>query len=217
MRKFSEDFANHIRKQATTLCWCWQVVRHDGLVLGFTDHDNDLEIDGIIYQAKSGFDASHLHEKLGFDVDLSAAQGLLMSEQISAADIKAGLYDNARVKLLRVNWQNAEQNAVIWSGSFGQINIKGDAFEVELLGQSAELENVSGRVFARGCDASFGDTRCGLNKADFPDGTECARTINACRNFNNVINFRGFPYLIGEDAVYAGPEKHRLKDGSSRY
>ena len=43
---------------ATRLCRCWRVDRRDGQALGFTDHDGDIEFDGLVYRAGSGMNAS---------------------------------------------------------------------------------------------------------------------------------------------------------------
>jgi len=58
MKALSPDLAAHLASGATTLCWCWRVVRRDGVVLGFTDHDRALTFDGTTYEAASGFTAS---------------------------------------------------------------------------------------------------------------------------------------------------------------
>src|SRR4051812_31581755 len=42
----------------TTLARCWKVTRRDGVVLGFTDHDRDLVLDGVTFRAGTGFAAS---------------------------------------------------------------------------------------------------------------------------------------------------------------
>ena len=34
MRQFGEGFAAHIASGATTLCWCWRIVRTDGVRRG---------------------------------------------------------------------------------------------------------------------------------------------------------------------------------------
>jgi len=117
-----------------------------------------------------------------------------------------------------VNWLQPDEFGLIWSGKLGDIKIKDGHFEAELVGRAAVLERVTGRVFARGCDASFGDARCGLNAGNFPAGTVCPRIFEACQSqFDNTVNFRGFPYMIGEDAAYAAPRDGDVKDGSSRY
>ncbi len=218
MRDFSSEFSAHMSGEATTLCWTWKLSRGDGLVLGFTDHDNDLTIDGIVYQAASGFSPADIDNRLGFALDNASVQGLLSSDIITEADIAAGKYDGAMVEMSRVNWMNPAQNGLIWKGKLGDITMHDGHFEAELVGQAAILERATGRVFARNCDASFGDIRCGLDAGDFPAGTTCPRTYQACQNqFNNSINYRGFPYLIGEDAAYAPPRDADVKDGSSRY
>jgi len=218
MRDFSPEFIAHIEGETTSLCWTWKLTRRDDVVLGFTDHDQDLSIENITYQAATGFSPSDIDTRLGFALDNSSVQGLLSANVITDADIRAGKYDNATVEISRVNWRQPNELGLIWVGKLGDIKIKDGHFEAELIGRAAVLERATGRVFARGCDASFGDIRCGLNPDNFPVGTTCPRTSEACRSqFNNTENFRGFPYMIGEDAAYAAPRDGDKKDGTSRY
>ena len=218
MRNFSAAFQTHIEGEATTLCWAWKLTRKDGTIFGFTDHDLDLKIGGQTYQAASGFTPSDIENKLGFSLDNSAAQGLLSSDVISDDDIRAGKYDGAEIEILRVNWQNPNEYGLIWAGQLGDIRTKDGHFEAELVGRAAVLERSTGRVFARLCDASFGDSRCSLDAGTFPSETTCPRTYQACADqFQNTANFRGFPYLIGEDANFSAPTEGDVKDGSSRY
>ncbi|MCF6220531.1 MAG: DUF2163 domain-containing protein [Robiginitomaculum sp.] len=163
MRDFSPEFAAHIAGVATTLCWVWKLVRSDGTVLGFTDHDNDLSIGSVTYHAASGFSPTDIDSRLGFALDNSSVQGLLSSNQITDVDIRAGKYDSAAIEISRVNWMNPSEAGLIWRGKLGDITTQEGHFEAELVGQMAVLERATGRVFARGCDASFGDNRCGLN------------------------------------------------------
>ncbi len=217
MREFSPEFQAHIQGETTTLCWAWKLTRHDDLVLGFTDHDRDLDVDGVNYQAASGFSPSDIEARLGFALDNSAVQGLLSSDVITETDIRVGLYDGARIEIRRVNWMDTSQYALVWSGQLGDIQIRDGQFEAELVGRAAVLERSTGRVFSKSCDASFADARCGLDAGNFPAGTTCPRTYEACNQFQNTINFRGFPYLIGEDAAFNAPRETDKKDGSSRY
>jgi len=218
MRNFSPSFNAHLGQDTTTLCWAWKLTRRDGVVLGFTDHDCGLIMHGTAYQAASGFSPRDVESRLGFALDNSAVQGLLSSDVITNEDLRAGLYDGAQVSLYRVNWQDTAVNAMVWGGYIGDITINDGHFEAELVGPANRLERSIGRVFSRTCDASFGDERCGLSANNFPENTVCPRTFEACQNqFDNVANFRGFPYLIGEDATYAAPREGDVKDGRSRY
>ncbi|PHQ68100.1 MAG: hypothetical protein COB92_02065 [Robiginitomaculum sp.] len=218
MRDFPPEFAAHINGEATTLCWGWKLIRTDGAVFGFTEHDQDLIVGGITYQAASGFSPSDIDSRLGFALDNSSVQGLLSSDVITDGDIRAGKYDSAVVEITRVNWMQPNVSGLIWAGKLGEIKINDGHFEAELVGHAAVLERATGRVFARGCDASFGDSRCGLNADDFPNSKACPRTYEACQSqFDNAVNFRGFPYMIGEDAAHAAPRENDNKDGASRY
>ena len=218
MRDLSSDLKAHLENSVTTLCWLWRVTRADGTVLGFTDHDQNLKIDGINYEGSSGLTPSEVDKRLGFSIDNGAVQGALTSEQISAEDINSGLYENAKIDAYRVNWEDPSQSVHMSTGRLGSIRQKGEAFEAEWTGESVLLDRSVGRVFSKICDAEFGDVRCGLNAADFPDGTTCPRTLKACRDqFDNVLNYRGFPYLLGDDALQAAPQIQERRDGSSRY
>ena len=218
MRNLSIDLQNHLAGSATTLCWLWRITRTDGVIFGFTNHDRSLEIEGLNYEGSSGLTPSEVDSRLGFSIDNGAVQGALTSEKISAEDIKNALYENAVIESFRVNWKDTSQIVPMAKGRLGSIRQKGDAFEAEWTGESVLLDRSVGRVFSKICDAEFGDVRCGLNAADFPDGTTCPRTLTACRDqFDNVLNYRGFPYLLGDDALQAAPQVGERRDGSSRY
>ena len=46
----------------------------------------------------------------------------------------------------------------------------------------------------------------------------CDHTMAACQNqFNNLVNFRGFPYMPGNDAITSYPTSGQVMDGGSRY
>ena len=73
----SERFQAHLSSGHTTLARCWQVVRKDGVVLGFTDHDRDLSFDGVTYRADTGLSALSLAQSTGLSVDNTEAIGAL--------------------------------------------------------------------------------------------------------------------------------------------
>ena len=204
-------------KISVTLCTVWKLTRRDSLVLGFTDHDEDLVIGGLVYEAQAGLTPGDADASLGFVPDNGDVSGVLSSERITQADIEGGLYDGAELQISRVNWQEVSQIAVLSTGRIGDIKTTAFGFEAEWNGLAARLGHSTGRVFSRMCDASFGDVRCGLNSGDFPDGTTCARNFAACQSFNNTANYRGFPYLLGDDALTAAPHEGEIFDGESRY
>ncbi len=69
MRRVPAALAAHLAGDATTVCHCWRVTRRDGTVIGFTEHDRDLPVDGTLCRAASGFRASEAEAALGLAVD----------------------------------------------------------------------------------------------------------------------------------------------------
>jgi hypothetical protein len=47
VKTISSALARHLAGKVTTLATSWKVTRRDGIVLGFTDHVRELEIDGV--------------------------------------------------------------------------------------------------------------------------------------------------------------------------
>src|SRR5690606_30701387 len=86
-----------LARGATTFCHCWLLVRKDGARLGFTDHDRDISFDGDTFEAAAGFAASAMEASAGMASSNLEVSGGLNSERLSAADLAAGLYDDAEV------------------------------------------------------------------------------------------------------------------------
>ena len=76
MRQFSEELADHLQQTVTTLCTCWIVKRSDGVELGFTNHDHNLQIEGVTCQAATGFQTSEAQVEFVAH-PISNAQGLI--------------------------------------------------------------------------------------------------------------------------------------------
>lgn len=166
MRGISPELLAHFKTGATTVCRCWRVERTDGVVMGFTDHDSDLEVDGTTYQASTGFDAAALQTSAGLSVDNTAAVGALSAAGIIESDIAKGKYDGAAIVQMLVNWQDSTQNLVIFRGSLGEVARGDGSFEVELRGLAEGLNHAIGRSYLRQCDRRLGDAKCGVNVAD---------------------------------------------------
>ncbi|MCA8870032.1 MAG: DUF2163 domain-containing protein [Rhodobacteraceae bacterium] len=154
------DLAAHLETGATTLCRCWQLTRRDGVVMGFTDHDRNLEFDGVVFRASTGLDAAMVQSSTGLSVDNSVAVGALSDIGIEDADIRAGRYDHAEVLIWLVNWQAPVERLLQFRGSVGEIRRSGGVFEAELRGLAEALNQPQGRAYHRNCSAILGDGQC---------------------------------------------------------
>jgi len=117
----SQDFEAHLQSGLTTVARCWSVVRRDGMTLGFTDHDLDLNFEGIVFRAGSGLSAKALMQTTGLAVDNSEALGALSHQSVTEEDIAAGRYDGAEVRAWLVNWADPAQRLLQFSGTLGEI------------------------------------------------------------------------------------------------
>ncbi len=157
---------DHLKTAVTTVARCWVIERKDGTVLGFTDHDLDLVVDGHLCTAETGMTARALTQTTGLSVDNSEAQGALSDARITEADINAGLYDRASVKTWLVNWNDVTQAKLTFQGTLGEIRRNGGAFDVELRGLTEDLNAQQGRVYQKTCGHVLGDSRCQVDLTD---------------------------------------------------
>lgn len=147
----------------TTHARAWAVTRRDGLALGFTDHDAEIAFEGITFRPRSGMAAGMLSQGTGLSVDNGEAVGLLSDEAISDADLRAGRWDGADIRLWEVDWTAPEARKLLFRGSLGEVTTSGARFRAELRGLTEPLNHPRGRVYHPRCAAVLGDRACGLD------------------------------------------------------
>ncbi|MBM2576808.1 DUF2163 domain-containing protein [Jannaschia sp. Os4] len=269
----------------TTVARAWVLSRKDGLMLGFTDHDRPLVVEGVRCRASAGMSARALETGSGLAVDNSEAAGVLSDDAISEADLRAGRWDGAEVVVRLVDWSDPSSTEILFRGSLGEVSYGGGAFQVELRGLTDALNAPRGRVYHSRCDAVLGDGRCAVDldapgraaevvissasearvlevigaeeaaagwfvrgRAELLDGAAigltdrikidvpipggrrielweplgaapaigdrlrieagCDKAMATCRDkFANLLNFRGFPHIPGDDWLMASPAR----------
>lgn len=216
MRHIPSELADRIESGAAGLCHAWVLTRADGVRLGFTDHDRDLEVEAVVCRAASGWSAGAAESEVGLAAGAASVAGGLDDEAISDADVEAGLFDGAVVELWRVDWGRPDLRVRLWVGTLASIRREGGSFVAELAGPMAALERVVGRTYGRECDAVLGDGRCRVDVAGFP-GRACDKRFATCVEvFGNGVNFQGFPDVPGDDFLTAVPVEGGRNDGGSR-
>jgi uncharacterized phage protein (TIGR02218 family) len=146
--------------EATTLARCWRLVRRDGVVAGFTDHDRDIVVDGTVHRAEAGFEAAEAEQVLGFAVGGGEIAGALVSAGIAEADVHAGLYDGATVETRLVDWTDPSRRFLLDVGTIGEVKRGEYGFIAELRSLAHRLDEPTGRLFQATCTADLGDGRC---------------------------------------------------------
>ncbi|GAA0767093.1 DUF2163 domain-containing protein [Actinomadura yumaensis] len=214
MRHIPDDLAARIESGAARLCHVWLVRRVDGTRAGFTDHDRDLTLDGVVCRAASGWTVGAAESGVGLAAGTASASGVLDDASIREADVAQGRLDGAAVELWRVDWSEPGLRVRLWSGTIARLRRQDGAFVADLEGPLAKLERVVGRTYGRLCDARLGDARCGVADAA---GRSCDKRWETCvGTFGNGVNFRGFPDVPGDDFLTAWPAQGGRHDGGSR-
>lgn len=213
MRDIPDEMAARIESGAARLCHVWRLERADGAVAGFTDHDRDLAVDGLVCRAGSGWTAGAAESAVGLAAGAVSAAGVLDDAAITEADVAAGLFDGAKVELWRVDWSEPELKVRLWAGTLARMRREEGRFRADLEGPLAKLERVVGRTYGRMCDARLGDERCGIAAA----GRRCDKRWETCvGTFGNGVNFRGFADVPGDDFLTAYPAGSARNDGGTR-
>ncbi|MFC7399692.1 DUF2163 domain-containing protein [Chelatococcus sp. GCM10030263] len=168
MRTLDPGLATHLGEGVTTLCHCWKLLRRDGVVMGFTDHDRDLGFAGVVFQAGTGLEAAEVASELGFAIGGGEVSGALTAASLTEDDLAAGLYDDANVEVWLVNWADADQRLLLEVGSTGEVKRSEHAFTAEVRGLMHRYNEENGRIYRTTCSADLGDAKCRVNLAD-PD------------------------------------------------
>ena len=166
MRTLPAGLKQHLSGGATTMCWCWKLTTMDGAVSGFSDHDEDVEFDGVTFEAASGFTGTQIETALGLAVGNLEAEGALSSARLNDKDLLAGRFDNAMVEIWMVNWADPGQRVLLRKGNLGEVTRGQTGFRAEIRGLAHQLNQPQGRLYQKLCDTDLGSARCGVDIND---------------------------------------------------
>lgn len=160
MRDIPSALQAKLDSGVTTLAHCWKLTRRDGVVQGFTDHDDDLVVDSVTYRAGTGFTSSEAASRFDLSVDGAEIAGALSDDALNESDLAAGRYDAASVETWLVDWSDVSLRVLMARSTLGEVRREGQAFSAELRGLADRLSQQSGRLFTARCSADLGDARC---------------------------------------------------------
>jgi uncharacterized phage protein (TIGR02218 family) len=177
-------FASELETVATF----WRVERADGVTLGFTSHDRDLWFAGVLHHAAPGMVPSAIRRTIGTEPDSAEMQGALDHAAVGAADLAAGRFDRAAVRVGLVDWETGEHE-VLFAGSIGTVAEADGRFSAELLSAKAALGRELVPRTSPTCRAAFCGPGCTLSPPRFTHELRLAE-IDASRA---MVRFAGWP------------------------
>jgi len=157
-----------IASSVTTLATCWKITRTDGMIFGFTDYNEDLVIDGLTYEARTGYTKSQVQVSDKLNVDNMELTGVLESPSITEPDLMAGLWDFAHAEIFQVDYTDPAGGIIkLLKPTLGQVVVHRNSFSAEQRGMMQPLQNEFGQLYSAACRATLGDARCTVDLTPF--------------------------------------------------
>jgi uncharacterized phage protein (TIGR02218 family) len=178
----------------------WRVARRDGVTLGFTSHDRDIWLNGLLHRAAPGMLPSAVRRTADLGADSVDVQGALTHDAIASGDLATGLFDGALVELGIADWETGDM-ASLYRGEIGAISEEAAGFSAELLSAKAQLDSDPVPRTSPTCRAQFCGPGCTLSAARFTHELRLASIDLAA----NAVSFAG------------GPAADQFRDGSLRW
>jgi uncharacterized phage protein (TIGR02218 family) len=161
----------------TSIATCWKITRTDGVIYAFTDHDRDLDIDGVIYESSAGFVPSSIQRTVDTQTDNQQFVGVIDNEKLDAFELRTGKFDASRIEVIEADWSTSSKVRTLYKGFLGPIEVAGSQYRATAYSIEAELQKPIGRTIKLRCDANLGDDRCGYSLT--PDNVTVASVINS--------------------------------------
>lgn len=199
MKNLDPALQNHFQQEVTTLCWCWQITRTDGVLLGFTNLDFDLVIDGVIYAAATGFTPSAIATDNSLSVNNLEVNSVLDDASIKASDLIGGRFDYARIEIFLVNYldlptslsANPPKHLLLVSGVLGEVQNSDYSFTAEVRSKAQFLSQKSTNLTSKLCRYDLGDIYCTVDLTPFTHNL-VVESVSNTRTFTVDASFNQF-------------------------
>lgn len=168
-RSTQQALLDHFKSNVTTLAMCIKITRKDGEVYAYTNHDTEIEFNGIVYKpGLAGRDSAFSHSA-DASVSNMEIQAYLESDEITRGELYVGLFDGATVEVFVINYTDPTQGELkVMKGEFGEVQLKDEQAQVEFRSLAQYLQQNLGRTYTNKCDVEkLGDSRCGVDLSTY--------------------------------------------------
>jgi uncharacterized phage protein (TIGR02218 family) len=165
-RTWSAELEAHFAGQRSTLVACMRITTTGDDVLRFTEHVEDLPINGETFEHMNSFDPGALADTLSFSVSNAEVTVFLgENEQITELDVLAQKLDSATVDVFMVNYSDLSQGSLILAQDWtvGEITIGEARVTLEIRSLAQKLSQTIVELTSPLCRADLGDVRCQVN------------------------------------------------------
>lgn len=158
---------NFLKNEVTTIAKCWKLSLKNGVILGFTDHSEDIFFQDRIFLAGGAVSISATETDATLAIDNLDLEAIIDNNQIKEADILGGVFDNAIFEVWLLDYLNPNNNMMLKTGIIGEIKISNGRFFAEIRGVTEKLTRQIGKVYSPSCRVKFGGRLCGMDISKF--------------------------------------------------
>ncbi|QJA43164.1 hypothetical protein [Phaeobacter phage MD18] len=164
MKTTSNEFREHLDGEVTAVCTCWKIKRRDGVVLRFTDADQDVKRGGAVYRSIGAYKRSAIESTSDLSVDNLEVSGMATDLALPVEELRAGAYDHAEIEVFMTSWlQPIGGRLRLRKGFFGEVRVlPNGTFTVELRGIMQRLAHTFTDTYSSTCRHDLGDVGCGV-------------------------------------------------------
>lgn len=201
----------HLDRESRRLTICGVIEKRDGTTVRCTQHDDDLEVDSGdlegVYFSTASVTGSDIQSNSDMSVDNMEVSGQITDGNVftgfSAADIEAGLFDQAPFQTFLCQWDDPSAwQKILRRGYLGELTRTAEGqFQCEWRGLFQLYQQMIGRTYGERCDVKrFGDSRCKKDALGLA-ATGTITNIYSRRRFDSTLSLPGSPVLAGYFAL----------------
>jgi uncharacterized phage protein (TIGR02218 family) len=190
MKSIPISLQSHYDQDATTTCLVTRILTKSGDLYGFTDLDADIiynpatvdpgntgdDWGSATHSSLQGFTPSRWQKSADTAVDNAELSGVIIPGGISLAQIRAGLFQGATIRVYRVNYMDLTQgHDLVDYGRLGETRLSRSMFSTEfrsLMGLTKQPISVQ---YSTDCRAHFGSKAIGTGDGSFEERHPCGK------------------------------------------
>lgn len=211
-KQIAAALLDHYAEDDTTACLITRVRCKDGTLIGFTDLDVDVVYDPSLVDPggtgddwgelthtaeNGGFSFARLENAADLTVDNTELSGVVADTGITQAQVRAGFFDFAEVRIYRVNYLDLSQgHELVASGTAGETVFSDNTWRTEFRSLIQQLKQPEVDLYSITCPVQFGSEACGKSFT-WVAGTVSSVGTDTEREFTASISPTTGTYALG--------------------
>jgi uncharacterized phage protein (TIGR02218 family) len=162
------DLLATYQSETPTIVVCVTLTRRDAQVFRWVGHNKDVTVDGNLYVSAPGVQIAALVSTDGFAVDNTEIK-VLEDEDITRADILAGVWDGADMEIAEIDWKaETPVKNILKVGKLGNFHAKKGFSTVEFRDMRQAIQAPHETIMQPTCRYTLGDAKCRKDVSAMP-------------------------------------------------